>query len=558
MHWSTMLSKSFFAVLLMLLACAQTARAAASLIKSPPPSKSSKDTASPYPPEYDTVATSFGEPLAMLPPPSSPEPTPLTDSGTVATSTDKPAGKPGDAAKSPATSPLPQSPEPTPPKDTGTVATSNDNLSPTDCGGRCKPCCPNEKCNAGYLCNSQSKLCEPERGQEGVPGPPDCGFEGVKCCPEVRPPSSSLCPGTGPPDKGDGAPPGTKCDAGLMCESGKCRRPTPPPPPEGCGARCEVCCPNEKCNASYLCNSQSKLCEPERGQEGVPGPPDCGFEGIKCCPEVRPPSSSLCTGTGPPDKGDGAPPGTKCDAGLMCESGKCMRPTPPPPPEECGARCEVCCADRKCEPPLKCDDRNDRCEPGLEAPPDPKRCGEIGEPCCSGRPVRVLCPDGRAPLVCTPGGPGGGPNCGPGPIGPKPLPEGGDNLSSCSGSLECIDGTCDKPPTPPAECGSVGAICCEEGDQASCDAGLECGKGGKCVTPDTSCGKSGQQCCIDTNGFQVCKGKNLVCSKGRCLPKSKVCGQLGCKCCRGRRCSGGLTCSKRNTCVVCETGCFGR
>jgi hypothetical protein len=340
MHWSTMLSTSFFAALLMLLACAQTARAAASLIKSPPPSKSSKDTASPYPPEYNTVETSFGEPLAMSPPPPSVEPTPSPDSGTVATSTDKPASTPGDAAKSPATSPLPQSPEPTPPKDTGTVATRTDNLSPTNCGGRCKPCCPNEKCNASYLCNSQSKHCEPERGQEGVPGPPDCGFEGVRCCPEVRPPSSSLCPGTGKPDKGDVVPPGTKCDAGLMCESNKCMRPTPPPPP-------------------------------------------------------------------------------------------------------------------------------------------------------------------------------------------------------------------------PAECGSVGAICCVEGDQASCDAGLACGKGGKCVKPDTSCGKSGQQCCIDTNGFQVCKGKNLVCSKGRCLPKSKVCGQLGCKCCRGRRCSGGLTCSKRNTCVVCETGCFG-
>jgi hypothetical protein len=103
-------------------------------------------------------------------------------------------------------------------------------------------------------------------------------------------------------------------------------------------------------------------------------------------------------------------------------------------------------------------------------------------------------------------------------------------------------------PCPPGKCGSLGKICCTSGEEAYCNKGLVCGKGGKCEKKTSSCGKAGGKCCSDYNGFSYCS-KGYVCKKDKCVKAS--CGNYYCACCVGkgkRKCKGGLKCSY-DTCV---------
>jgi hypothetical protein len=112
---------------------------------------------------------------------------------------------------------------------------------------------------------------------------------------------------------------------------------------------------------------------------------DCGSDGLKCCENTNPtcrfgqqccsdpqdPKNNFCSDDCSCGKENKFCCATdqKCDSGLACSGGRCLK---------CGQEREPCCSADKCEGELVCSGQ--KC----------LKCGIAGNPCCSSEP---LCAD---------------------------------------------------------------------------------------------------------------------------------------------------------------------
>jgi len=107
----------------------------------------------------------------------------------------------------------------------------------TSCGNLRDPCCANNVCNSGLVCDQTGGLC-----RVGV----NCGSSGQACCVGGRCASDlnctsntcTACGGTGQACCGMGT--ASPCQTGLTCQSGVCQVP--------CGAAGQACCNGTDCN----------------------------------------------------------------------------------------------------------------------------------------------------------------------------------------------------------------------------------------------------------------------------------------------------------------------
>ncbi len=366
----------------------------------------------------------------------------------------------------------------------------------SDCGGEGQPCCEGSVCGDGFLCVQS----EPSAGDAGVGE-----FDGGNFAPQGL--ASDAGADAGAVEDATDAGVGAAADASVEEEHpGMC---------EPCGGEGEQCCAEETCAEGYLCEQSgvgpnaSFACEvdpdaPVMGDDGGTDQepegdggtdqepePECGGDGEICCANDS---------------------GGSCDDGLEC--------TPGPEPglsdsvcevaivEECGGQNEPCCdVGNACAGELVCSDGADPvCEVAV--------CGTEGEACCA---------DGaecEAGLECT--GFGANATCEDDGCGSQ-----GENCCSsdadgCDEGLECEDpagqGLANSEcldPEAVAECGGEGQDCCDTGDE--CETGLECtGFGANASCEDDGCGSVGETCCADGQDGSCDEG--LECDNPNILP----------------------------------------
>jgi hypothetical protein len=208
----------------------------------------------------------------------------------------------------------------------------------------------------------------------------------------------------------------------------------------------------------------------------------------------------------------------------------------------CGASGQTCCAGDVCNTGLGCDNPTGRNGAGTCS----STCGASGQACCGGGNCQ------GTNVVCTGQVDGGGGTC---------QACGGADQPCCPGQTECNTGlTCVVSATGDkcsAACGASGQICCGNGNNGTCNAGLGCaarnaaqGMPGTCNT----CGGAGQVCCSTAGaaadaGITACMTP-LACLVGTAGNECGACGATGQPCCgtgNNGTCTGAtLACSGRN------------